>query len=48
MRHPVTLKKGEKVITVGDKVKARSRCGNRVEEIPQQATSVVGAPGRKV
>jgi hypothetical protein len=37
-RHRVTLKKGETVITDG-KMTARSRCANRVEEIPQQATS---------
>jgi len=37
MRHPVTLKKGETVIMVDDQVKARARCGNRVEEVPQQA-----------
>ncbi len=47
MRHPISLRKGEKVITVGDKVKARSRCGNRVEEIPQQATSSLEPPAAK-
>jgi hypothetical protein len=36
-RHPVTLRKGEEVITDGRKT-ARTRCGNRVEEKPQQAT----------
>ena len=36
--HPIKLKKGEKVITDGN-MTARTRCGNRVEEIPQQATS---------
>ena len=37
-RHRVTLKKGETVITDG-KITARARCANRVEEVPQQATS---------
>ena len=37
-RHRVSLKKGETVITDG-KITARTRCGNRVEEMPQQATS---------
>ncbi len=37
-RHRVSLKKGETVITDG-KMTARSRCANRVEEVPQQATS---------
>ena len=37
-RHRVTLKKGESLITDG-KITARTRCGNRVEEVPQQATS---------
>jgi len=36
-RHRVSLKKGETVITDG-KITARSRCANRVEEMPQQAT----------
>lgn len=36
-RHPVTLQKGEEVITDGRKT-ARTRCGNRVEEKPQQET----------
>lgn len=47
VRHPVRLKKGEKVITVDGKVKARSRCGNRVEEVPQQATSSSEPPPAK-
>ncbi len=47
VRHPVRLKKGEKVITVDGKVKARSRCGNRVEEVPQQATSSSEPPAAK-
>ena len=42
----VTLKKGETVITDG-KVTARSRCGNRVEETPQQATSSAEPPAAK-
>ena len=37
-RHRVSLKKGETVITDG-KMTARTRCANRVEEVPQQATS---------
>jgi len=46
MRHPVRLKKGETVITDG-KITARSRCGNRVEEVPQQATSSSEPPAAK-
>jgi hypothetical protein len=42
-RHRVTLRKGETVITDG-KITARSRCGNRVEETPQQATSSAEPP----
>ena len=45
-RHRVTLKKGETVITDG-KITARSRCGNRVEETPQQATSSSEPPVAK-
>lgn len=45
-RHRVTLKKGEEVITDGKKT-ARSRCGNRVEEVPQQATSEAEPPAAK-
>lgn len=37
-RRRIKLKKGETVITDG-KITARTRCGNRVEEVPQQATS---------
>ena len=37
-RHRVTLKKGEKLLTDG-KITGRTRCANRVEELPQQATS---------
>lgn len=46
MRHPISLKKGETVITDG-KITARSRCGNRVEEVPQQATSSSEPPAAK-
>jgi hypothetical protein len=42
----VTLKKGEKIITDG-KMIARSRCANRVEELPQQATSSYEPPAAK-
>jgi hypothetical protein len=45
-RHRVKLKKGETLITDG-KITARSRCGNRVEEAPQQATSSVEPPAAK-
>ena len=45
-RRRVTLKKGETVITDG-KITARSRCGNRVEETPQQATSSSEPPVAK-
>ncbi len=45
-RHRVTLKKGETLITDG-KITARSRCGNRVEEVPQQATSSAEPPAAK-
>jgi len=45
-RHRVTLKKGETVITDG-KITARARCANRVEEIPQQATSSSEPPPAK-
>jgi hypothetical protein len=37
-RHRIGLKKGETVITDG-KITARTRCANRVEEIPQQLVS---------
>lgn len=37
-RHPIHLKKGETLLTDGS-MTARTRCGNRVEETPQQATS---------
>ena len=42
-RHRVSLKKGETVITDG-KLTARTRCANRVEEMPQQATSEAEPP----
>jgi hypothetical protein len=45
-RHRITLKKGETVITDG-KITARGRCGNRVEEMPQQATSSSEPPAAK-
>jgi PEP-CTERM motif len=45
-RHRVTLKKGETVITDG-KLTARTRCGNRVEESPQQETSSLEPPAVK-
>lgn len=45
-RHRVTLKKGETVITDG-KMTARTRCANRVEEVPQQAHSESEPPAEK-
>jgi hypothetical protein len=42
-RHRVTLKQGETLITDG-KITARTRCGNRVEEAPQQTTSTLEPP----
>ena len=45
-RHPVRLKKGETLLTDGSKT-ARTRCGNRVEEKPQQATSSFEPPAAK-
>jgi PEP-CTERM motif-containing protein len=45
-RHRISLKKGETVITDG-KITARTRCGNRVEEMPQQATSSSEPPAAK-
>jgi len=42
-RRRVTLHKGEKVITDG-RITARTRCANRVEEVPQQAASPVEPP----
>lgn len=45
-RHRLTLKKGETVVTDG-KIIVRSRCGNRVEEVPQQATDSSEPPAVK-
>lgn len=45
-RHRVSLKKGETVITDG-KMIARTRCANRVEDVPQQATSESEPPAEK-
>ncbi len=45
-RHRVKLKKGETVITDG-KITARTRCANRVEELPRQATSSSEPPAVK-
>lgn len=45
-RHRIMLRKGETLITDG-KITARSRCGNRVEENPQQATSSEEPPAIK-
>jgi hypothetical protein len=45
-RHRVTLHKGEKVLTDG-KMTARTKCANRVEEVPQQATSEAEPPIQK-
>jgi hypothetical protein len=42
-RRRIKLKKGETLITDG-KITARTRCGNRVEEMPQQLTSVLEPP----
>jgi len=45
-RRRIKLKKGETVITDG-KITARTRCANRVEEVPQQATSSSEPPAVK-
>ena len=45
-RHRVKLKKGETLITDG-KITARTRCANRVEEVPQQLTSSSEPPVMK-
>jgi hypothetical protein len=45
-RHPIHLKKGETLLTDGS-MTARTRCGNRVEEKPQQATSNFEPPAAK-
>lgn len=44
--HRVTLHKGEKIITDG-RIAARTRCANRVEELPQQAASPSEPPVEK-
>ncbi len=46
MRRPIRIKKGETLITDG-KITARTRCANRVEEVPQQATSSSEPPAAK-
>ena len=45
-RHRVSLHKGETLITDG-KITGRTRCANRVEEVPQQATSLMEPPAVK-
>jgi PEP-CTERM motif-containing protein len=45
-RHRVSLKKGETVITDGT-ITARTRCANRVEELPKQGTSESEPPAAK-
>ncbi len=45
-RHRVTLHKGEKLLTDG-RMTARTRCANRVEEVPQQAAAPVEPPAVK-
>jgi len=45
-RHRILLKKGETLITDG-KMTARTRCGNRVEEVPQQEMSSSEPPAAK-
>jgi hypothetical protein len=45
-RRRIKLKKGETVITDG-KITARTRCANRVEEVPQQANSSLEPPAVK-
>lgn len=45
-RHRISLRKGEKLITDG-RITARTRCGNRVEKTPQQATSSSEPPAAK-
>ncbi|HET9407942.1 MAG TPA: PEP-CTERM sorting domain-containing protein [Candidatus Sulfotelmatobacter sp.] len=45
-RRRISLHKGEKLITDGKKT-MRARCGNRVEEVPQQATSSSEPPAEK-
>jgi hypothetical protein len=45
-RHRIKLRKGEALITDG-KIKARSRCGNRVEEAPQEEMAASEPPAFK-
>lgn len=45
-RRRIALKKGETLITDG-RMTARTRCGNRVEETPQQAAAPVEPPAEK-
>jgi len=45
-RHRVSLRKGETLITDG-RITARTRCANRLEEVPQQATSQSEPPVAK-
>ena len=45
-RRRVTLRKGEKLITDG-KMTGRTRCANRVEEVPQQAASAAEPPAAR-
>ncbi|MGA8437967.1 MAG: PEP-CTERM sorting domain-containing protein [Candidatus Sulfotelmatobacter sp.] len=42
-RHRVTLHRGEKLLTDG-RMTARTRCANRVEDVPQQAAAPVEPP----
>lgn len=44
--HRISLHKGETLITDG-KITGRTRCANRVEEVPQQATSLMEPPAVK-
>lgn len=46
-RHRIKLRKGEKLITDG-KITGRTRCANRVEELPQKATSPSEPPVAKM
>ena len=46
-RHRIRLMKGEKLITDG-KMTLRTRCGNRVEEVAQQATSLTEPTAAKL
>ncbi|HEY6766264.1 MAG TPA: PEP-CTERM sorting domain-containing protein [Candidatus Sulfotelmatobacter sp.] len=45
-RHRVSLHKGEKLLTDG-KMTARTKCGNRVETVPQQEASAAEPPAAK-